>query len=82
MNALGVSLIGGHMKLKAKAGKTLKSSGGKEPVVQLHLLVTRSSGDTERYKLGELPNMMAAIEYKRKLIAVKVPKRWLRKWVA
>ena len=45
------------------------------PSVQCHLVVTRQSGDTERYLLAEVRSMLHAIEYRRKLAAVAIPKR-------
>ena len=45
------------------------------PSVQCHLVVTRQSGDTERYLLAEVRSMLHAIEYRRKLAAVVIPKR-------
>lgn len=64
------------MRSRKMLGKTLSSAPiNFDRPVQLHVVVTRKSGDTETYKLGEVPDMMAAIEYKRKLIAVKAPKR-------
>ena len=45
------------------------------PTVQIHLVVTRQSGDTERYLMAEVRNMLYAIEYRRKLARVSIPQR-------
>ncbi len=41
--------------------------------VKVHLVITRSTGDTEAYKLAELKDLGEAANYRRKIIAVKVP---------
>lgn len=45
------------------------------PSVQCHLVITRQSGDTERYLLAEVRSMLHAVEYRRKLLKVAVPTR-------
>ena len=68
-------------KVKRKIGKTLRTSTSNPPninpdqPVQLHLVVTRQTGDTERYKLGEAPDLIYAAAYRRRLAKVKCPKR-------
>lgn len=65
-------------------GKGRTKKGDLKPIditirpVEVHLTVTRQSGDVETYFLGQVPNLMAAIEWRRKLTAVKPPKRFLR----
>lgn len=43
--------------------------------VELHLVVTRASGDTERFKLGEVRDMRYAAAYRRKVERVAMPKK-------
>lgn len=70
---------GTETKVRRKAGKTLRIPKVSAQPLELHLVVTRASGDTERYKLGTAPHMVAAMEYRRRLTAVKLPKLWMRK---
>lgn len=59
-----------------RTGRGLKSDHLSPPKpVELHLVVTRASGDTERYKLGEVPTLHHAIAYRRKLSKVTLPKK-------
>lgn len=58
-------------------GNTLKSA--QIPSVQLHLHVTRSTGDVERYKLGEVPDLRYAVVYRRRVARVPMPKT-IRGW--
>ena len=65
--------------MKQKIGKSLKRTKV-DPIspprpVELHLVVTRANGDTERYKLGEVKDLRYAIEYRKRLSAVKLPRR-------
>ena len=60
-------------------GKAIK--GSPIPPVQLHLLVTRGTGDVERYKLGEVPDLRYAALYRKKVMKVPMPKS-LRGWAA
>lgn len=68
------------MKLKPKqrsVGKGLTSTPPAAPTrpVELHLVVTRASGDRETYKLGEVPDLRYAIAYRRRLHRITMPKR-------
>jgi hypothetical protein len=59
-----------------KVGRGLKSTSSNPPrPVELHLVVTRASGDTERFKLGEVPNMLFASAYRKKLTRVTLPRK-------
>lgn len=66
-----------------KVGKSLVPRVGTAPNglpnVQIHLLITRQSGDTERYLLAEVQSMLFAIEYRRRLARVPVPKQLVSK---
>lgn len=70
------------MKIKQKRkGKTLRATNNKPPaMVMVHLLVTRASGDVERYKLASLPDLRFAIEYRKVLGKVPVPKKLGKLW--
>lgn len=50
------------------------------PLVQVHLVVTRQTGDTERYKLAELPDLRYAWKYRQALAKVKVPTTLGAEW--
>lgn len=52
------------MKSRIKVRKRGKSVGKATSCCQLHLLITRPSGDTEKYLLTEVPNMTAAVAYR------------------
>ena len=47
--------------IKSKKRGKGKASDKASSVCQLHLVITRPSGDTERYKIGAVPNMYTAI---------------------
>ena len=62
-------------KRVGKAAVTTRKAPNGLPLVKCELVLTRQSGDTERYLLAEVRNMLFAIEYRRKLAAVSIPKR-------
>lgn len=73
------------LKFVGKKGRTKRVLKIIDPTLRpilVHLVVTRQSGDTETTLLGKVPNLMTAIEWRRKIVAVPVPKRFMRKWVA
>lgn len=63
-----------------KHGKSLLRNVTPPKPVKLHLLVTRASGDTERYELGEVADLRFAVEYRRKLHKVALPRRLPTGW--
>lgn len=66
-------------KCRIKA-RILAGDSNPKPPVKLHLLITRSTGDVERYQLGEVPDLRYAIDYRLKLAKVRVPKRLGSAW--
>lgn len=74
-------MIVGRMATEVKRAKVCKVIDNSPPrPVELHLVVTRSSGDTECYKLGEVPDLRYVIQYRRKVSAVKMPTKLGKEW--
>lgn len=65
---------------KVKTNKRGKESGIQEDVT-IHLVVTRKSGDTERYLLGRVPDLRYAIDFRHKLAKVRMPKHLAPFWM-
>lgn len=68
-----------QIRSKKGVGKAQKREGltlsNPSTPVKLYLLITRASGDVERHPLGEVQNLLAAYDYKRKVQKVALPKR-------
>jgi len=67
------------IQLKRGVGKGVRTRKDSTPTpVTLHLIVTRASGDREQYLLGEVPNLLMAIECRRRLARVPIPKKLVK----
>lgn len=65
---------------KVKMNKRGKEGGIQEDV-SIHLTITRKSGDVEKYLLGKVPDLRYAIDFRRKVAAVKIPKHLAPFWL-
>ena len=59
-------------KKKCRLKRRVPITGPDAPI-RLHLVVTRETGDTERYPLGTVRDLRLAYAYRRKLAKVSMP---------
>lgn len=63
------------VRVKRGVGVSITAASKLSNKVQIHILVTRASGDVEKYKLAEGPDLIWAIAARRRLMACRLPAR-------